>query len=500
MRDIKIIILLSIISLSASAQETSGYFYGQDLFKFSQYGNIGSARVQGMGGAFVALGADASSAVINPAGLGFYNRSEFSISPYLKNSNTTANYLDQNTPLLSSNFGIGQAAIVFSKNGVGSRRKKRNFAISYNNLVNFQNQYEYNGLNNVSSIQDRFAEEANLRGAGTEELNAEFNTNTGIADTPESLYYQAFMIEPTNNGYVVFEPSFPVDQQGRVSERGNLGQLSLSFANNFDDKTYVGLTVGIQNLNYNSIDYIDEVFPNAEYLSGLRATNELSTQGTGINLSLGGIYRASNNFNVGLSLTTPTIMRARETFLQTISITPNGNAIETNFPTVRTFPNDFNYRITSPLRASVGAAFFLPNKLGVLSSELNYVAYGNMGIVDPDNSVWSDEQMNAINQVYKNTVNIKLGGEIVLGMGRLRAGYNRIGDPLVQSDGLKRSLNVATFGGGVRMNKFFADVAVNYQTSQSSFTPYVLANDTDYSSVLIDNKTTVISLSIGKFF
>jgi hypothetical protein len=500
MKKIHLVVFLVLASMSANSQETSGYFYGQDLFKFSQYGNLGSARVQGMGGSFVALGADASSAIINPAGLGFYNRSEFSLSPVINNLSTSSDYLGQSTPFTASKIGIGQAAAIFSKNGVGTRRKKKTFAISYNALVNFRNEYEYNGLNNVSSIQDHFAEEANFRGADVSVLDNEFNSNTGVADTPEALYYQAFMIEPTNNGYVVFEPSFPVDQKGRVSENGNLGQISLSFANNFDDKTYVGLTVGIQNLNYNTVDYIDEVFPNAQYLDGLRATNELSTQGTGINLALGGIYRATENLNLGLSLTTPTIMRTRETFMSTISISPNGNAVQTNFPTVRTLPNDFNFRFTSPFRANAGAAYFLPNKVGVLSAEVDYVAYGNMGIVDPDNSVWTSEQKNAINQVYKNTVNLKLGGEARLGIGRLRAGFNRMGDPLVIADGVKRNLNTLTFGGGVRVNRFFADLSVNYQSTQSSFTPYELLNETDYSSVLVDSKRTIIGLSLGTFF
>lgn len=500
MKFIKSIVIVILVSFTVKAQETSGYFYGQDLFKFSQYTNFGSARVQGMGGGFVALGADASSAVINPAGLGFYNRSEFSISPFINNVNTSANYLNQNTPLSSSNIGIGQAAVIFSRNGTSSRKKKKTFAISYNNLVSFQNQYEYNGLNNVSSVQDYFAEQANVRGASPTTLNNEFDTNTGVAFTPEALYYQAYTIEPTENGYVVFEPSFPVDQKGRVSENGNLGQLSLSFANNFDDRTYVGLTVGIQNLNYNKIDYIDELFPNAEFLNGLRATNELSVQGTGINLSLGAIFRATDDLNFGVNLTSPTAMRSRETFLSTVAITPKGDAVVTDFSTVRTLPNDFNYRFTSPFRASVGAAYFVPNKLGVINAEVGYVGYGNMGIKDPDDAVWSDEQNAAVGQVYRGALNLKIGGEARIGVGRLRAGFNRMGSALVLDDGVDRSVNIVTFGGGVRMSRFFADLAFNAFTSTTSFTPYTLANETDYSSVLVDNKRSTLQLSIGTFF
>ena len=41
-----------------------------DLFRFSKHYHGGSARFEAMGGAFGALGADISSAQVNPAGMG----------------------------------------------------------------------------------------------------------------------------------------------------------------------------------------------------------------------------------------------------------------------------------------------------------------------------------------------------------------------------------------------------------------------------------------------
>jgi len=48
---------------------------------FSRVKPAGSARIMGMGGVQTSLGGDYSSALSNPAGLGMFNRSEFTISP-----------------------------------------------------------------------------------------------------------------------------------------------------------------------------------------------------------------------------------------------------------------------------------------------------------------------------------------------------------------------------------------------------------------------------------
>lgn len=61
-------VLASVVSLSASAQETY-----QDT-KLVDNDLNGTARYVGMGGAMEALGADISTISTNPAGLGFFPR------------------------------------------------------------------------------------------------------------------------------------------------------------------------------------------------------------------------------------------------------------------------------------------------------------------------------------------------------------------------------------------------------------------------------------------
>ena len=52
----------------------------QDVQRFSERHIVGSARYVGMSGAMTAIGGDPSAILDNPAGLGLYRRSEFSIT------------------------------------------------------------------------------------------------------------------------------------------------------------------------------------------------------------------------------------------------------------------------------------------------------------------------------------------------------------------------------------------------------------------------------------
>ncbi len=495
-------IFISVISQNAFSQLTSsGHFYGEDAIKFYNYGIIGSAKVTGMGGAYTALGGDMTNAIINPAGLAFYNKSEFSFSPIFSNSKTNSIYADTKTSLSSSDLNIGQIGAVFSNNGTGSRKKRTAWGITYNSLARFNNDYNYNGINNRSSITDYFADKANARGANSTVLNEEFNTETGLAQTTTALYYQAFLIDVNNNTYVPSELSVPVKQSGRVTETGSLGQFNISYAANFDDRTYLGGSIGIQNLNYGLLTEHNEVFPNANVIDNLKYTDDLFVKGTGVNVNLGGIFKASENLRIGVSLTSPTAMKVDETIVTTISIKQLPNTFKTDYPTISTVPNDFTYRITSPLRANFGGAYFLPSKLGVINIDAEYVGYSMMNIKDKEDARWSSDQKRGVQNEYKDVVNFKAGTEIRAGLARIRAGVNYIGDPRKNpSEYNSSSTIVGSAGLGIRNTKFFGDVSYSRSMRKSSFTPYTLPIASDYSSASVNTSTGMLVISVGTYF
>ncbi|MGR3812302.1 OmpP1/FadL family transporter [Jiulongibacter sp. NS-SX5] len=502
MKKYSIIILVLLLGTTMAQAQVNldGHFYGQDAFKFSQYQNYGTARTAAMGGAFTALGGDASNTFVNPAGLGFYNRSEFSISPNFKSSGSTASYLGQSTGRNSTNSSIGHASVVFNRKNRRASSNKSSFGISYNNLVNFYNEFDYSGSNNASSMMDYFAEQATFSGASPADLDAEFDPVSGVAQTPEALYYQAYLIDPYENGYVVVEPSFPVSQSGRVTESGNLGQLNFSYGINLKDKTYLGAGVGIQSLNYNSINAHQEDFPNGEIFNAFVYQDELVVRGTGINLSLGVIHRVTDEFRIGFNVTTPTAMSVNETFYSAVSIDQKPNTFETDFSTVELVPGTFDYKITSPLRATAGVGYILPNKIGVISAEAEYVGYGGMNVRDKQSETWTSEQNRAIGDVYKDVLNFKGGAEMRLGKARVRGGVNYLADPYSSDNGIDRSSLILSGGAGFRSAKFFADVSYSGTRFNSAYTPYVLSVPENYDTAVIDQKSGTLTITVGTFF
>src|SRR5690606_32339643 len=125
---------------------------GQDVDlarTFSQREISGTARMQGMGGISSSLGGDISSTIGNPAGLGFFNRSEFSFSPSLGIHNSDATFLGQGTNDYKTNFNFGSVGVVLnnSKNNPQGAWRGGSFGISYTRINDFHSQINYRGSN-----------------------------------------------------------------------------------------------------------------------------------------------------------------------------------------------------------------------------------------------------------------------------------------------------------------------------------------------------------------
>src|SRR5882757_9503551 len=112
--------------------------YSEEALLFSRIKPGGSARIQGLGGAQVSLGGDYSSAVSNPAGLGMYNRSEFTFSPGINMASSSASYLGGTTPSSKSTFEIPGISLVIHSGKDGQMGfLGGSFAVTFNRLNDF---------------------------------------------------------------------------------------------------------------------------------------------------------------------------------------------------------------------------------------------------------------------------------------------------------------------------------------------------------------------------
>ncbi|WP_221391832.1 hypothetical protein [Dyadobacter sp. NIV53] len=234
--------------------------YAGDAFRYSEINQTGTARFQGLGGNHAALGGDASTISGNPAGLGFYNRSEFSISPAVANINTDSRYIDRLTTDGKSNFNLSNASLVISsKPGFQRKWKRSSLGISFSRQQSFQNRFSYSGLNNKSAYVDKVVEDADAVGWKDKDYEDEYADNNQSIQYLDHAYYYQKMIYPTKfvsttegygPPYARDDRNNPTDQTGEFESKGANTQWTFTYAGNYDDKLYIGGSVGFNRIKY----------------------------------------------------------------------------------------------------------------------------------------------------------------------------------------------------------------------------------------------------------
>ena len=480
--------------------------YVENALRFSQTTIGGSARILGLGGAQTSLGGDISAASGNPAGLGFYNRSEFSISPTLQFFNSTSNYLGNTAENDNTHFGIGNVGIVFNNTKddiVPGKWRGGSFAISLNRVNNFNSKMLYAGDNGEDAFIDFVIEESQ---ADYEDGFQESNLTT--------LFFDAYLIdffpEIENGDTVGFSygsvlsipvPEDPVRQVEQITRKGGQSQWSFAYGGNFEDKLYLGASIGFITLDYEETRVYTEQSSaiDADKLDDYTYIEDRSINGAGINATLGVIYRPINTMTLGFSYTTPTLYSLDER-LQT-EIVANWNNYEylngdvLNTVTPEPFLNDFDFRLRTPQRVNGGATFFF-GKSGFITADVEWLDYAANQLRDDRSELSFDNQ--TIDEAFASTVNLRVGGEFRYDVARVRAGFAHYGNPYTNT-GEDGAITHITGGAGLRFQKFYADLNVLYVTSQERISPYTFRDGVGPVAD-IDKQSTNITLTVGFTF
>src|SRR4051812_8802708 len=104
--------VLCVIAIVAITK-TSFAQYAQDAIRFSTFQTGSSSRIKAIGNAGTAIGGDVSSVGGNPAGLGFFTRTEYSLTPEFNGTTNKASYFSQGSSATNNSVNLNNAAIVF---------------------------------------------------------------------------------------------------------------------------------------------------------------------------------------------------------------------------------------------------------------------------------------------------------------------------------------------------------------------------------------------------
>lgn len=497
----------------------SSLFWGQaeaqsidDALIFSKEENAGSARLKGMGNAQNALGGDISSINGNPAGLGFFGQSDISVTfNYLGNKNNTT-YFGTNSSSTKGNFGIDQAGAVFHfPNRSHNGWRNFNVGLSYNKTQNFNNQLTYEGNNNNTTIVNTLAD---IMGG------------TFLDDFRNSNIVEQFA-NPDNGFFPLAVENGDKNQYNNIISKGNRSKTALSFGSNYNNVFYIGASLGLTSFRYEkSTQFIEngwtknrtEVIadnPNSDFADPanpkydfLEASYELFdnfnqiTDGSGIDLKLGMIFKPATDWNIGVTINTPTWLTVRDDTRTYTDIDYYDN--ETSTESFAFYESEFydsagDYRITTPWKFGLGVTKFFSR--GLITADVNYTTYNtikyNSSEEFPNTSYESVNQ--GIKDTYQAAVDFKVGGEyLITNTISGRAGFNYFGNPYKDAEDTNYS---GSLGLGFKItNNMYADVAVVHQVNSYRQASYVI--DEGFWGVSspiadIDHKRTSGVLTLG---
>ncbi len=515
-------VALSMITASAMAQETyeSAQLATQDL--------NGTARYIGMGGAMEALGADISTMHTNPAGIGLFRRAWIGVSGGATIQNDDKNKTDMlgKSDNRKANADLNQAGFVYAS---------RFGANSYFNIgFNYQKSRNFNQIASaVGSLNDASANKLTYITMGTLSPNSEkwiAREDTRFSYISNLGYYTYSHVNENFSGIndsEEFEDGYSAaDRYNAYTDRsGYISDFAFNFSGNFNDRVYLGATLGLKDVHYRSNSLYAEslVDPYDAPRGNYYYSDDRKITGTGFDLKFGIIVRPSeySPFRIGAYIHTPTWYELTCNSSMTIGARytyDNGTASYDGAPTTTRITYD--YKINTPWKfgLSFGHTF---GKIAALGATYEYSDYSTIKnrIKTGSEGYWytdgwydyydrRDTYANDI-QMNENTKNslkgvhlVKIGGEIKPSQViAIRAGYNFQSaiydesgkkDAFIDSyysDGAYLSTygytnwnatHRITFGMGFTLSKDWTfDISYQYITQNGEYHPFQNVGDTE---------------------
>lgn len=470
-----------------------------DAMRYSQASFYGDSRFMAMGGSFGALGANMSCMNFNPAGIAMYRKGEFVFTPGIRVQNTQSVHYDSTNSAFMTKFNISNIGFVSAwqqRNPYPTQSKmyekwnQRNaFGISYNRISDFNFNTTIAGSPNNSSIINDFVNVA------------QNHYPSQLVGNYEWLAYETYLINPesssdTSHYWGMMLPNTPIQQSKTIKQTGRMGELAFSFAHAFNDKFYLGATLGIpmvryaRNSTYGELDYKNSVWP----FRSLKYEEQLLTTGSGYNLKLGGIMRLTDNLRVGAYVHTPSLLNLTDNYeykmtaVYDTAITTAGNTYE------QSYTGYFKYKLITPAKAG-GSIAYIYKALMALNVDVEYMGYGTAHYKD------NGGELNPVNltiqKKYAGTVNTRVGAEFNVSPVTIRAGYAGYGSPFGSFTG-KFARNSFSAGVGFkhRTNTYF-DLGVIYTKWSED---YYLYDPTLVNATTLNNSVFYLTFTLGVKF
>ncbi len=462
-----------------------------DVLRYSSLDFYGDARFNAMGGSFGALGANMSSLSINPGGIGVYKSSDFSFTPAFHQ-----NYSKSKSDGITSedgklNFHFANVGLVGTFDGSGDW-KSVSFGVGYNRTSNFNTSISVSGVTDSSAL-NTFTNELNA-GQGTFETDInEYHAFSA------NLAYQTYLVNPLIGDSTQYNHAFSnsknIAQFTSYETRGGSGEMFFATGANYNNKLYLGASVGIPTVRFSYDRYYSETADPSDTLTDFNSYSMhdyVSTSGAGFNFKLGLIYKVVDWFRIGTAFHTPTVYSLHDDYESSIVAEhKDGTILEEASPY-----GSYDYVVTTPYRFISSASIILGN-YGVINGDFELVDYASARLKTDNYNSGSGAEFVTENQNIRNNFvmahNIRVGTEWRIDPFRIRAGYRFQGNSLSEKYSSDNSASIYSAGLGIKEEEYYFDIAYSLKTQDVE--TIVIADQSDVASTNL--KDHYITFTLG---
>ena len=503
MKKITILLFALFTGVLVNAQDIN------DAVRYSNTSIEGSARFRAMSGAFGALGGDLSAVNVNPAGSAVFNNSFASFTLNSNRNTSETNYFGEFNTRKSNTIDLSQVGgvFIFRNYKEGAKFKKFSLSLAYDQIGNFENEWNATGTNGNNTIGNYFLNYA--QGLRLDEISAFPGESTGDAYTEIGnafgfdhqqafLGYDSFILEPDtfdddNTGYTSNISGGNYRQQYAYNSTGYNGKLAFNAATQYNDKIYFGLNLNSHFLNFEKRTFLFESNnSDGSIVKQAVFENTLRTIGTGFSFQLGTIAKVTDGLRVGLSYESPTWYTLEDEttqYVETLRDDGGENVVKITDPNVITlFPT---YRLQTPAKLTSSFAYVFGEK-GLISLDYSVKDYSKTKF-KPENETYFKD----LNQFMSNTLttatSLRLGGEYIINQFSLRGGYRYEQSPY-EDDEIVGDLTGFSLGLGYNFGNTKLDLAYDRAQQDRNQSLYNVGL-TDRAN--INNTTSNITLTLG---
>lgn len=424
-----------VVSTFTSFSQSLGY---KDLaLLFSKDNHQGTARFNAMSGAFGALGGDVSVTNLNPAGLAVFNKSTFAITGGIRSTDISSNFYNGAYTTKNEYFSVPQAGGAFVFNNFRNSDWTRVvFGFNYQKTNDFRNSFVIEGNGGLATF-------------------SEFP----LENDPKTQY------------------KYAIEQALENSYTGEVSEFSVALSGAYKNKLYVGLGLNMASLSFGQNAYYFESneADNGDVLNA-RLHQFNNTEGYGVSLSVGTIYKINQMFRVGLSYKSPTWYNEvlKETNYTDLNENEGDEDIFINNDTNNTYRSTFAledliYKLRTPSTVTLSGAVVL-GKSGLISADYSYKSFSSISLSNADFSDVNPFFSNGL----RNTHSLRVGGEYRVDDLSLRAGYSYEKNPnlILGGNTNKDNLRGFSLGAGYNFKTFKVDISYNNNEQISFYDMY----------------------------